>query len=152
MARQPQYQRPPHDFKPGHVDLWGDRRPTPAEIADRVSYRGIGKHKRYPAPNGEWIPVHRPGTAECRQFPPEHWGRLVETLREAIRRSCIQLQIGREYPVRAWAYINGTLHEARISNPGSGEYHGFPLEYESQKPKDPHSLLTNAPRVSIPVA
>lgn len=122
-----------------------------AEVAERVSYRGSGKHKSYPAPNHEWEPVHRPGTAVCARFNPTEWHRLEEALRESIRRSCVQLEPRRGFPTRAWAYINGTLHEARLTNQGNGEYHGFPLEYESQKPEDPHDLLRNAPRVTISV-
>jgi len=151
MPRPPSHQRPEHAFRPGRVDLWGDRRPTAAEIAERVSYNGSGKHKRYAAPNGEWTPVHRPGTAECQQFAQTDWLQLIDALREAIRQSCVQLEPGREFPRRVWAYINGKLHEARITNPQSGEYHGFPLDYASQKPDDPHNLLKNAPSVSIPV-
>jgi hypothetical protein len=116
-----------------------------------VRYGGSGKHKNYPAPHGEWVPVHRPGTALCDHFDQANWPQLVQSLQEAIRRSCVQLDADLEFPIRAWAFINGKLHEARITNQGSGEYHGFPLDYESQKPEDPHGLLRNAPRVDIPV-
>ena len=151
MSRPPTHQRPAHAFKPGRIDNWSDHTPTAPEIAERVSYGGNGKHKRYPAPNGEWTPRHRPGTAECQQFAEADWPQLIEVLREAIRRSCVELEPEREFPRRAWAYINGQLHEARITNSQSGEYHGFPLDYESQMPDDPCKLLKNAPRVSIPV-
>jgi hypothetical protein len=61
------------------------------------------------------------------------------------------LEADEQFPTRVWAYINGILHEAKITNSVTGEYHGMPLEYESQKPDDPHDLLRNAPRVTIPV-
>ena len=56
-----------------------------------------------------------------------------------------------DFPSRAWVYINGVLHEARLTNQAIGEYHGFPLEYDEQFPEDPHDLLRNAPRVDIAV-
>jgi len=133
------------------VDLWGDHTPTAETIAREVSYGGSGKHKRYPAPNGEWTPVCRPGCFECQHFAEANWPQLVEVLRDAIRRSCVQLEPDERFPTRVWAYINGRLHEAKITNSVTGEYHGMPLEYESQKPDDPHELLRNAPRVTIPV-
>ena len=151
MPRPPSYQRPERDFKPGRVDKWGDHVPSAEEVASRVQYGGSGKHKNYPAPHREWEPVLRPGTSGCARFDQSEWPRLVETLREAIRRSCVQLDPQKEFPTRVWAYINGKLHEAKITNQGNGEYHGFPLEYASQEPDDPHDLLRNAPRVTIRV-
>ena len=85
----------------------------------------------------------------CGQFVESGWHTLLAALQEAFRRSCVQVDSQKEFPTRAWAYVNGTLHEARITNQGLGEYHGFPLEYESQKPEDPHDLLKDAPRVDI---
>jgi len=69
----------------------------------------------------------------CDQFVESGWHTLLAALQEAFRRSCVQVDSQKEFPTRAWAYVNGTLHEARITNQGLGEYHGFPLEYESQK-------------------
>ena len=151
MAQPPSYQRAQHAFKGGRVDQWGDRTPTAEAIAELVRYGGNGKHKRYPAPNGEWRPVFRPGCFECARFAEASWPQLVAVLREAIRLSCVQLEPNERFPRRVWAYINGTLHEAKITNSITGEYHGMPLEYESQKPDDPHNLLRNAPNVTIPV-
>ena len=75
---------------------------------------------------------------------------MAETLRESIRRSCVQLDSQKAFPTRAWAYINGKLHEAKITNQVSGEHHGFPLEYESQEPDDPHDLLEECPACHHP--
>ena len=95
--------------------------------------------------------MHRPGAALCAHFAESAWPQLLAALREAIHCSCVQLDAEKKFPTRAWAYINGTLHEARITNQGNGEYHGFPLECESQMPDDPNDNLRNAPRVEIPV-
>lgn len=120
------------------------------EIAEKVRYAGNGKHKTYPAPNHEWIPVHRPGISSCDKYEGAAWRQIEDTLKEAIRRSCVQLEAGLAYPVRVWAYVNDTLHEARLSNRANGEYHAFPLKYRSQFPLDPTGLLENAPNVKIP--
>ncbi len=88
--------------------------------------------------------------AKCERFAPADWPRLEETLQAAVRTGCVDEFRG-NFPSRAWAFINGVLHEARLTNQANGEYHGFPLEYEEQRPDDPHDLLRNAPRVEIPV-
>ncbi len=147
--RPPAHQRREHDFKPGHVDRMDLR--VASQIAERVTYGGHGKHKDYPAPDHEWEPVHRIGTARCGRFSKSDWPQLQTLLREAICRSCVQLEAQSEFPVRVWAYINDRLHEARVTNRGIGLYHGFPLDFESQKPLDPHDLLRNAPRATIAI-
>ena len=149
MSRPPRYQRPEHDHKRGRVDQWGPDRTPAAEIARRISYRGIGKHKDYRAPAGQWTPVRRPGASLCDKYPVEEWKRIEQAMREAVEQSCVQLETGKEFPTRIWIYINDKLHEARITTPGGGEYHGFPLNYKSQEPTDPHDLLRKAPCVRI---
>lgn len=75
---------------------------------------------------------------------------LQALLVEAICKRCVHRDFEGGYPRRVWAYVNGVLHEARLSNEGNGEYHGFPLEYEEQYPHDPNNVLRNAPRADIP--
>jgi hypothetical protein len=72
-------------------------------------------------------------------------------LQLAIAAPCVDEEFRGDFPARTWAYVNGVLHEARLSNKERGEYHAFPLEYEEQKPEDPHNLLIHAPHVTIPV-
>jgi len=45
--------------------------------------------------------------------------------------------------------VNERLHEARLSNQETGEYHGFPLDYRQNYPSDPHGFLDIAPRILI---
>jgi hypothetical protein len=75
----------------------------------------------------------------------------LAVLQDAIRAPCVDREFRGDFPARAWAFINGVLHEARLNNQVSGEYHGFPVEHEVQYPKDPDRLLKDAPRVEIPV-
>lgn len=151
MAPPPKHQRPPKDFKPGRVVGW------PAHIhaedakatAQRVSYCPDGKHKDYPAPNGEWtLGANSEGT-KCLMVKPEQWGTVRETLRAAVEAGVIDVLRKGGFPSRTWAFINGKLHEARISNDESGWYHAFPLDYEVNWPKDPDGRLAHAPRIEL---
>ena len=149
MPKPPDLQRAQHG-KPGRIDLWPDGFPPLAEIANKVLYRGNGKHKTYPAPNREWIPSHNDEYAKCDKVPEEEWHKLSKVLSDAICAGCVQLDPACDFPARAWAFVNGILHEARRANRDAGEYHAFPLTKKSQWPHDPHDLLKGAPRVRIP--
>ena len=96
-------------------------------------------------------PRHHADKAKCAHFARSEWVRLQESLQEAIAAGCVNEEFRGGFPIRAWAYINGILHEARLSNRSNGEYHGFPLEYPEQIPSDPANLLRNAPRVEITI-
>ena len=71
---------------------------------------------------------------------------LLEALQQAIRARCIGAFHG-GFPSRVWVWINGVLHEARLTV--NGEYHGFPLDDPKQYPR-PEDRLENAPSVTIP--
>jgi hypothetical protein len=74
----------------------------------------------------------------------------VILLRRAIVAGCVD-EFKKDFPSRVWAFINDTLHEARLHNEQLGEYHGFPLEFAEQWPDDPNGILGNAPREQIPI-
>jgi hypothetical protein len=150
MGRRPRFQRAPDDFKPGRVIAWPADEATRQSLAARVHYAGDGDHKTYAAPNGEWIPSLRRGKAACWKFDQDGWPRLLRLHRRAIVAGCVAEFRG-DFPSRVWAYINGRLHEARLHNARTGEYHGFPLEYAEQMPIDPSKMLGNAPREQIAV-
>ena len=125
MGKRSAYQRPPDDFKTGRLAAWQADKETREKIAERVRYRGNGAHKTYPSPNGEWTPCLRRGKAGCWKFDPGDWPRLVILLRRAIVAGCVHEEFRNGFPARVWAYINDTLHEARLE--GNGVYHGLPL-------------------------
>ena len=111
-----------------------------------------GEHKSYPPPpeqKGLWTFTNRSGKAKCGRFDPSDWPKLVDALRDAIRSGLVHEDFTGDFPRRVWVYINGVLHEARLSNATLGQYHGFPLEYEEQRPSDPDGLLKDVPRVTI---
>ncbi len=151
MAKRPKYQRPKKDFKPGKLGLPPSDVPELGVIADRVRYVPSGEHKNYPSEAGAWTIGHKVDKAKCDRFVATEWEQIRRVLQDAIRRGCIDVEFRGTFPARAWAYINDTLHEARLSNEMSGAYHGFPLEYAEHFPEDPEGLLRNAPRVTIPV-
>jgi hypothetical protein len=150
MGKRSQFQRAPDDFKPGKVIAWDADGPTRERLAVRVRYSGNGAHKTYTSPNGEWVPSLRRGKASCWKIDESDWPRLVILLRRAIVAGCVD-EFKRDFPSRVWAFINDTLHEARLHNEQLGEYHGFPLEFAEQWPADSNCILRNAPREQIPI-
>jgi hypothetical protein len=141
MARRPKFQ---HDIKRGRICDWPDDAGTPEEIAARVTYTGHPIHKTYPSAAGP--PAWRADEAKCDFYEEADWPRLLDALRQAIRAGCVGKFRG-GFPSRAWVWVNGVLHEARLT--GGGDYHGFPLNDPRQYP-EPAQLLENAPRVNIP--
>jgi hypothetical protein len=152
MAKCPTFRRLADDFKPGVIAAWPADRPDPAFVAAQVRYRPSAEHKDYPSPTGSWtLGSARSDKAKCARLAVAGWSAVQDALREAIRCGCVSRDFRGNFPSRVWAFVNGVLHEARLTNEGSGEYHGFPLQYEEQQPKDPDRLLRYAPHVTIPV-
>jgi hypothetical protein len=151
MGRRSRYKRSVHEIKRGTLAPWPADKPPPEEVARRVRYTGSGEHKTHPSAQGLWTLGRRADKAKCGPYAEDRWPLLLDALRAAIRAPCVHQEFRGDFPRRACAYINGTLHEARLTNAGNGEYHGFPLEYEEQFPNDPQGLLKDAPHVAIPV-
>jgi hypothetical protein len=120
-------------------------------VAARVRYEASGEHKSYPAPNNEWTPAWHKGKARCQHFDQAHWHRIPDLLQRAILAPTVHEQFAGDFPRRAWAFINGILHEAKLTNQVTGTYHGFPLEQPEHWPDDPMNLLQNAPSETIPL-
>lgn len=95
-----------------------------AQVAERCQYVGSPYHKNAPGFSGEQ-PRHRPDASIC----PQHLGHdIVESwLRNAVK-------AGRTgtwdegFPRLVWHREGGIVFEARQGSPGSGRYHGYPLE------------------------
>jgi hypothetical protein len=144
MARKPKYQ---HGIKRGQFADWPAGEATPEAVAERVSYTGHSMHKNYPSPAGP--PALRADKAKCAQYPEKQWPRLLVALRLSIRSGCVG-QFRGGFPERAWIWINDVLHEARLTNEGIGDYHGFPINDDRQYPL-PIDQIEAVPRVEIPV-
>jgi len=141
MARRPRFQ---HGIKRGRICDWPEGAATPEDVASRVTYTGSAIHKTYPSPAGP--SALRADEAKCDFYPPEVWPQLLDALRQAIRARCVGSFRG-EFPSRAWIWVNGVLHEARLG--GNGDYHGFPINDPRQYP-EPARRVEEAPRVEIP--
>src|SRR5438876_11056052 len=142
MAKRPRFQR---GIKRGRICDWPESAATPEEVAARVSYTGHPIHKTYPSPAGP--PAWRADEAKCDSYESHAWPMLLDALRQAIRARCVGNFRG-DFPSRAWVWINGVLHEARLT--GNGDYHGFPVNDPRQYP-EPQARLEEAPRVEIPI-
>lgn len=149
MAKSSQPRRPKfrRTIKPGQIRNWPAGVGAPDQVAARVTYTGSPLHKTYPSPSGP--AAWRADEAKCDQFSPDQWPRLLAVLREAIRAGVVSDFRG-EFPQRVWAWINGVLHEARLTNAGLGDYHGFPINDKRGYPL-PMERVEEAPRVAIPV-
>lgn len=145
MVARPTYRRE-QDFKRGTLAGY----PPAADLhalAARVRYLPDGKHKSYP--NEAWDFVPNSDGTRCQHIPPEAWARLNVALHDAFIAGAVDVARRGEFPSRAWVFLNDVLHEARLSNQVTGEYHGFPLDYEEHYPHDPYGRLPFAPRIIL---
>jgi hypothetical protein len=133
-------------IRKGQIVPWPDNTVSSRELANQVSYVGSPKHKTYPSPAGP--PAHYADNAKCATYTYEQWPQLLEALRHAIASQATDEFRG-AFPSRAWAFVNGVLHEARLTNEATGEYHAFPVDDEIQYPA-PKSQLSKVPHVAIP--
>lgn len=148
MATRPAH-LPRRDIKPKYV--MEHRADWPgAQLAVQVRYAGNGKHKTQSPPSnkrGLWTPVwHDDGHAErCETYDPRDWESIELLLKHSIELGFVATdKDGRPefrdgMPSRAWAFIDGVLHEARLT--GGKTYHAFPLTVERTWPIDPHRRL-----------
>lgn len=108
-------QRPP----PG-VDL--------VRVADSCRYVGSPYHKAAPSFAGT-VRGRRPDASLCPGELADSRDRVEHWLREAVRAGRVGAWDG-GFPRYAWHREGDTVFEARQGSPGSGEYHGYPLEPE----------------------
>lgn len=120
--RRPRYRRgnpkarkvqPP----PSGIDL--------AQVAESAKYVGSQYHRTIPTPAGP--PRPRPTASLCPVHLTQHPELVEQWLRDAIRSGNTGAW-GRDYPRYAWHREGDVVFEAREGSPGSGEYHGYPLE------------------------
>ena len=108
-------QRPP----PG-VDL--------VRVADSCRYVGSPDHKAAPSFAGT-VRGRRPDASFCPGELADSRDRVEHWLREAMRAGRVGAWDG-GFPRYVWHREGDTVFEARQGSPGSGEYHGYPLEPE----------------------
>lgn len=102
------------------------------QIITIVRYTGSPYHR---SPGSKAGPsVKRAGlTSRC----PPSWTNASAT--EALRRSVSEVLVSQYweggFPRFVWYLDGDVLYEARLTNQGNGEYHGYPLEDRWQWPK-----------------
>jgi hypothetical protein len=100
-------------------------------LASAVGYGGNPEHKRNPGDFG-LIPPAQPrlGKTLCDETAIFTRKEALELLREGARRGLVSEQkaAGEVFPQMIWAVTDGKVAmEARIENPGTGAYHGYPM-------------------------
>ncbi len=110
MVKPPKHQR---SIKRGLLIDWPECAPAPEDVARLVKLRGNTEHKTYPSRFGP--PANFSDKAKCDQFDEKVWPTLEKALQEAILKGFVGEFRG-HFPSRAWVWINGILHEARLEN------------------------------------
>jgi len=99
-----------------------------AEIAAQVSYVISPEHKDYLTTAGPGR--LRSDASACPRGLD--FDQVVDWIRKAIRAGDVCADFDGAFPRYAWARVEGRVYEARLSNPGSGAYKGYPLQdYEA---------------------
>lgn len=145
MPRKPTVQ---HEIKRGQIVEWPRNTSAPQEVAARVTYTGSTLHKTHPSPAVPPAYRRRNHKSKCDRYAEEDWPRILRALQEAIGAMCVS-HFQSEFPSRAWIWINDVLHEARLTNEKTGDYHGFPIDDPRDYPQ-PLERVEAAPRVYIP--
>jgi hypothetical protein len=101
--------------------------------AAKVRYTGSPYH-RSPGSKGGPIAGRVGLTSRC----PPSWTNTEATrvLRIAIVEGRVSCIWEGGYPRHVWHLDGEVLYEARLTNSGNGEYHGYPLEDQWQWPKN----------------
>jgi hypothetical protein len=120
-----------------------DLSPLSKKAADRFkeAMRQAGSKARYTG-----SPYHRSSTKEgpvahrvglTSRCPPS-WTNVEATrvLRIAITEGRVSVIWEEGFPRHVWHLDDDVLYEARLTNSGNGEYHGYPLEDRWQWPKN----------------
>ena len=102
------------------------------EAATKARYTGSPYHR---SATKEGPVAQRVGlTSRC----PSSWTNVEATrvLRIEIREERVSVIWEQGFPRHVWHLDSDVLYEARLTNSGNGEYHGYPLEDRWQWPKN----------------
>lgn len=97
-----------------------------AQVAERCRYVGSPYHKNAPGFAGEQL-GHRPDASIC----PHHLATRPDVVESWLRNAVTAGRTGtweNGFPRYVWHREDETVFEARQGSPGSGTYHGYPLE------------------------
>lgn len=95
------------------------------DIAQRASYIGSPEHKDTQSFAGQ--PRPRADASICDRLLAQEQPRVTDWLKTAIRRGAISSRLEGDFPRYVWHKEGDIVYEARLVNPGNGEYKGYPL-------------------------
>lgn len=100
------------------------------QFALRATYMGNPVHKRNPGDFGlEPFRGPRPGKTLCDGAKISEKTVALHLLQEGFRKGLVSVQRRNGWPQNVWAMSeDGTPLEAMLTNRGTGEYHGYPLQ------------------------
>lgn len=102
-------------------------------IVTRARYTGSPYHR---SPGSKAGPVAKRAGLSSR-CPPNWTNALAtEALRKALTEAKVSYHWEGGFPRYIWHLDGDVLYEARLTNQGTGEYHGYPLEDKWQWPKN----------------
>ena len=102
-----------------------------ARVADAIQYTGSPYHKDIPSFAGRVQPP-RPDASVCPRALARQQSRILDWLRAAIRVGHFSGYWEGGFPRYVWHRQGDTVYEGRLTNSGTGEYHGYPLESDQQ--------------------
>lgn len=100
-----------------------------SQVAEDAKYTGSPYHRTRPVDGVR--PVYKRGDSQC---PKEIQGNptlVREWLRESIRAGNVG-RFDQGFPKLVWKRVGDRIFEARQGSPGSGEYHGYPLDPDEE--------------------
>ena len=101
-------------------------------LAETAKYRGSSKHKASPMRFNLPLFVGDRGDAtlcdEDANFQPDQMASMPRLLQRGIKTGLVGKVMVQGIPSRIWTVADdGWIFEARITNPGQSEYHGYPV-------------------------
>ena len=97
-----------------------------SEVATSVQYTGSPYHKRIPSFAGP--PSFRPDASICPNKLATRQDDIEQWLKRAVEAGHCGGDWKQGFPHHVWHREGEILYEGCLTNPGNGEYHGYPLE------------------------
>jgi hypothetical protein len=94
-------------------------------LAERCRYIGSPEHKSSPSFAGP-PKLRQADATKCDPALKDSAELLTQWLRSAVRAGQIGAWQG-QFPKYAWYRVEGQCYEARLTNPGNGDYKGYAL-------------------------
>lgn len=107
-------------------------------IALKASYIGSPEHKSGPSFAGH--PSPRRDASICNDALHDKRAEVQQWLKNAIRAGNLSAHLEQGYPRYVWHCVGEQYYEARLTNPGAGQYKGYPVKKSECPPLNPVPL------------